>query len=65
MAGALIVIDVLTLASGMPSKRTFMSSTEQMETPTLPTQLGLDADDELAYGEALVDHAAIRRILKR
>jgi hypothetical protein len=36
-AGALIVIDVDTLSSGMPSKSTFMSSTESMATPTLPT----------------------------
>ena len=36
-AGALIVIDVDTLPSGMPSKRVRMSSTESIATPTLPT----------------------------
>ncbi len=32
-----IVIDTLTLPSGMPSKRIFMSSTESIATPALPT----------------------------
>ena len=32
-----IVIETLTLSSGMPSKRIFMSSTELMATPALPT----------------------------
>ena len=36
-AGALIVIDVDTWSSGMPSNRRFMSSTVSMATPTLPT----------------------------
>ncbi len=36
-AVALIVIDVLTRSRGIPSKRTLMSSTEQIETPTRPT----------------------------
>ena len=36
-AVALIVIDVLTLSSGMPSNRIFISSTLSMATPALPT----------------------------
>ena len=32
----LIVIDVVTLSSGMPSKSVSMSSMESMATPTLP-----------------------------
>ena len=36
-AGALIVIDVDTVPSGMPSKSVRMSPTESMATPTLPT----------------------------
>ena len=36
-AGALIVIEVLTALSGMPSKRSSMSRTESMATPTCPT----------------------------
>ena len=36
-AGALIVIDVETLSSGMPSSSSRMSSIESMATPTLPT----------------------------
>ena len=32
-----IVIDTETLSSGMPSKRIFMSSTESIATPALPT----------------------------
>ena len=36
-AGALIVIDVDTVPSGMPSNRVRMSATESMATPTLPT----------------------------
>ncbi len=36
-AGALIVIDVDTVSSGMPPKRIRMSSIESMATPTLPT----------------------------
>ncbi len=36
-AGALIVMDVDTVSSGMPSSSTRMSSTESMATPTLPT----------------------------
>ena len=32
-----IVIDTLTFSSGMPSKSTFMSSTESIATPALPT----------------------------
>ncbi len=32
-----IVIDTLTFSSGMPSKRIFMSSTESIATPALPT----------------------------
>lgn len=36
-AGALIVIDVDTLSSGIPPNSTRMSSTESMATPTLPT----------------------------
>ena len=32
-----IVIDTLTLSSGMPSNSTFMSSTESIATPALPT----------------------------
>jgi hypothetical protein len=35
-AVALIVIEVDTLPSGMPSKRSSMSSSVAMETPTLP-----------------------------
>jgi len=36
-AVALIVIDVETRSSGMPWKRSCMSSRQAMETPTLPT----------------------------
>ncbi len=36
-AGALIVIDVDTSPSGMPSNRVRMSSIESIATPTLPT----------------------------
>lgn len=36
-AGALIVIEVETLSSGIPPNRTRMSSTESIATPTLPT----------------------------
>ena len=36
-AGALIVIDVDTPSSGMPSNRVRMSPTASMATPTLPT----------------------------
>ena len=32
-----IVIDTLTFSSGMPSNSTFMSSTESIATPALPT----------------------------
>ena len=32
-----IVIDTETLSSGMPSNRIFMSSTESIATPALPT----------------------------
>ena len=32
-----MVIDTLMRSSGMPSKRTFMSSTESIATPALPT----------------------------
>jgi len=38
-AVALMVIDVDTRSSGMPSKSSAMSSTLPMETPTLPTSL--------------------------
>ena len=37
IAVALIVIDVETLSSGMPSNRAAMSSIESMATPTRPT----------------------------
>jgi hypothetical protein len=33
----LIVIDVETLSSGIPSKSVFMSASESIATPTLPT----------------------------
>ena len=36
-AVALIVIDVDTSSSGIPSNSRFMSSTESMATPVLPT----------------------------
>jgi hypothetical protein len=36
-AGALIVIEVLTLSSGNPANRVRMSSRESIATPTLPT----------------------------
>ncbi len=36
-AGALIVMDVETRSSGIPSNSTRMSSTESIATPTLPT----------------------------
>ena len=36
-AGALMVMEVLTLSRGIPSKRISMSSSESMATPTLPT----------------------------
>ncbi len=36
-AGALMVIDVETLSSGMPAKSTRMSSIESIATPTFPT----------------------------
>ena len=32
-----MVIDTLTLSSGIPAKRIFMSSTESIATPALPT----------------------------
>jgi hypothetical protein len=32
-----IVMETLTFSSGMPSNSTFMSSTESMATPALPT----------------------------
>jgi hypothetical protein len=35
--GALIVIEMLTLSSGMPSSSVSMSASEEMATPTLPT----------------------------
>ena len=37
IAGALIVMDVLTLSRGIPSKSAIMSSTEEIDTPTFPT----------------------------
>ena len=37
MAVALIVIDVETRSSGMPSKSSAMSASESMATPTRPT----------------------------
>ena len=37
MAGALMVIEVVTLSSGMPSKRTSMSRSVETATPPLPT----------------------------
>jgi hypothetical protein len=37
LAGALIVIEVETWSSGIPSNSAFMSSTVSMATPTLPT----------------------------
>ena len=37
IAVALMVMDVDTLSSGMPSKSTAMSSMESMATPTRPT----------------------------
>ena len=37
MTAPFIVIDTDILSSGMPSKRIFMSSTESMATPALPT----------------------------
>jgi hypothetical protein len=37
IAVALMVIDVETLSSGMPSNRTAMSSIESIATPTRPT----------------------------
>jgi hypothetical protein len=36
-AGALMVIEVETSSSGMPSKTVSMSSSESMATPALPT----------------------------
>ena len=36
-AGALIVIEVVTLSSGMPSKTVSMSASESIATPTWPT----------------------------
>ena len=38
-AVALMVIEVETRSSGMPSKRSCMSSSEAIETPTFPTSL--------------------------
>ena len=37
MAGALIVIDVVTSSSGMPSNRISMSSSVETATPSRPT----------------------------
>ena len=37
MAGAFMVIDVLTLSRGMPSINSRMSASEEIETPTFPT----------------------------
>ena len=37
MAGALMVMDVLTASRGIPSNKIFMSSTDEMDTPTFPT----------------------------
>ena len=45
-AGALIVIDVDTWSSGMPSNRSFMSSTVSIATPTLPTSPSASGADE-------------------
>ncbi len=36
-AGELMVIETVTSPSGMPRKRVSMSSSEQMDTPHLPT----------------------------
>jgi hypothetical protein len=36
-AGELMVMDVLTSSSGMPSRRVSMSASEVMATPHLPT----------------------------
>ena len=36
-AVALMVMEVLTLSSGMPSKRISMSRKDEIGTPTLPT----------------------------
>ena len=36
-AGALIVIETVTVSSGMPSKSVSMSAIESIATPTLPT----------------------------
>ncbi len=40
-AGALIVIEVLTRSSGMPSKSASMSASESIATPTWPTSPAL------------------------
>ena len=45
-AGALIVIDVETSPSGIPSKSTRMSSIESIATPTLPTSPWAMAESE-------------------
>jgi hypothetical protein len=37
MTAPFMVMETLTRSSGMPSKRIFMSSTESMATPALPT----------------------------
>ena len=37
IAGALMVIDVLTLSSGIPSSNSLMSARVEIDTPTLPT----------------------------
>jgi hypothetical protein len=46
LAGALIVIEVETSSSGMPSNRTFMSSTVSIATPTLPTSPSARSSEE-------------------
>ena len=46
VAGALMVIDVDTLSSGMPSKSLSMSSSEDMATPTLPTSPAASGSSE-------------------
>ena len=45
-AGALMVIEVLTLSSGSPLNRVRMSSRESIATPTLPTSpLAIDSSE--------------------
>ena len=46
MAVALMVIDVDTAPSGMPSKSAVMSSIESIATPTLPTSPAASAWSE-------------------